>query len=51
MNIDNIKLFAKNKKRIGNPNTGSENIRSGHMDGIWHRKMHDVNNEKWKTAT
>ena len=29
MFMDGIKLFAKNKKRIENSNTGSENIQSG----------------------
>ena len=32
MYMDDIKLFAKNEKRIGNRNTGDENIRSGHRD-------------------
>ena len=35
---------------IGNPNTESDNILSGHRDGIWHRKMHHANNEKQKTT-
>ena len=33
-NMDDIKLFAENEKRIGNPNTVSENIESGYWDGI-----------------
>ena len=37
MFMDDIKLFVKNKKRTGNSYTGSENIQSGHRDGIWHR--------------
>ena len=49
---DDVKLFAKNEKRIGNPNPGSENIQSGHKDGIWHRKMCYAKNtstrEYWK---
>ena len=39
MYMDDIKMFAKNEKRIGNSNIGSENIQSGHWDGIWQRKM------------
>ena len=31
MNMDNIKLVCQ-KRRIGNPNTGNENI--GYRDGI-----------------
>ena len=37
-------------KRIGNPNTGSENRQLGHRDGITHRKMHYGNNEKRETT-
>ena len=37
-------------KRIGNPNTSSENIQSGYRDGIWHRKICHANNEKRKTT-
>ena len=50
MNMDNIKLFAKNEKRIGNPDTDSEDIHSGYRAGIWDRKMCHANNEKWKTT-
>ena len=32
--MDDIKLFAKNEKKIENPNTHSENIQSGYTDGI-----------------
>ena len=46
MYIDDIKLFVKNKKEIGNSNTCSQNIQSGHRDGIWYRKMRHVSNEK-----
>ena len=38
------------RKRIGNPNIGSENIQSGHWDGIWHRKMRHASNEKRETT-
>ena len=34
MYIDDIKLFAKNEKELGNPNTRCENIQSGNKDGI-----------------
>ena len=49
MYTDDIKLCQK-RKRIGNLNTGSENIPSGLRDGIWHRKMHHANNEMRKTT-
>ena len=35
-------------KRIGNPNTGSENIHWWYRNGIWHRKMCHASNEKQK---
>ena len=41
MYMDNIKLFAKNEK-------GSENIQSGHWDGIWHRNMPHANMKSGK---
>ena len=37
---------CKKWKRIGNPNTDSENIQLGHRNGIWHGKMCHANNEK-----
>ena len=37
-------------KRTINPKTGIKEIQSGYSDGIWHRKMCHVNNEKRKTA-
>ena len=46
MYMDDIKLFAKKWNRIGNFDTRSENIQSGHKDGIWHRKMCHTSNEK-----
>ena len=49
MFMDDIELFAKNKTKFGNSNTGSENIQLGHTDGIWHRKMRNASNEKQKT--
>ena len=48
--MDDIKLFAKKRKRIGNPNRGSENIHLGNRDGNWHRKMRYANNEKRETT-
>ena len=34
---------------IGNPNTGCEEIQSGHRDGIWHRKRYYATKGKRKT--
>ena len=45
-----MELLVKTEKRIGNPNTGIENIKSGSRDGIRHRKKCPANNEKWKTT-
>ena len=36
---------------IGNPSTGSDNIKSGQRDGIWNRKMCHANNENRKTIS
>ena len=47
--MDDIKLFTKNEKKIGKPYTSSENVQSGYRDGIWHRKIHHVDNEKQET--
>ena len=44
--MEEIKLFAKNEKESEPPNADSENIQSGHKDGIWHRKMLHTNNNK-----
>ena len=41
---------CQNRKRIGNSNTLSMNIQSGHRDRIWLRKTCHVNNEKRKTT-
>ena len=46
MYMDDIKLSAKNEKEFGNPNTGGEDIQSGHRDEIWHWKMCHANYEK-----
>ena len=37
--MDDIKLFAKCKKRIGNSDTNNENIQPGYWNEIWLRKM------------
>ena len=50
MYMDCIKQFTKKWKRIGNPNTDSENIQSGCRDGIRHRIMYHAYNEKRKTT-
>ena len=43
--MDNIKLFAKNENEL-ETNTKNKNIQSAYRDGICHRKMCLVNNEK-----
>ena len=43
--MDNIKLFDKYEKRIGNVNTGNEDIQLGYRGGIWNRKMCHTNFE------
>ena len=47
---DDINLFAKNEKRIGNSYTDSEMIPSGHRDGTWNWKMCRACCEKWETT-
>ena len=49
MYMDNINNIKK-RIRTGNSNTHSENIQSGHKDGIWHRKMYHAGNEKLQTT-
>ena len=49
MQVEDIKLFAKNEKEL-ETNTRSENIHSGHWDGIWGRKIYNVSNEKRQTT-
>ena len=48
MYVDDIKLFCQ--KRIGNPNTNSDNIQSSYWNGIRQRKMHHVSYEKSQTT-
>ena len=36
MYMDDIKIFAKNKKRTGNPDTNNKNIQPGCRNGTWH---------------
>ena len=38
MYMDDIKHFAKNEKRIGNPRSNWENIQSKYRNGIWQGK-------------
>ena len=47
--MDDIKLLAKNEKEL-ETNTRSENLQSGHRNGIWHRKMYHAGNEKQQTT-
>ena len=47
MYMDDIKLFAKNKKEL---KTQIQAVRIYSDDGIWHRKMWRANNEKRKTT-
>ena len=42
--------LPKFKKRMGNSNTHSWNIQSGHRDGIWHWKMRHASYEKRQTT-
>ena len=46
--MDDIKLFIKNEKELETLNTRSQNIQSGHWDGIWHRKMCHASYKKRK---
>ena len=38
------------KAGIKSINVGREDTQSEYRDGIWHKKMCPVNNEKWKTT-
>ena len=46
--MDDIKLLAKNEKRIRSLNIDSEDIQSRYRDRIWQIKMRNANHEKWK---
>ena len=50
MYMDNIKVFAKKMKKIGDSNTINKNLYSTYRDGIWLRKICHAHNEKWKTV-
>ena len=39
MYMDDLKVFVKNEKRTGNPNTDSDNKKLGYRDEIWHWKI------------
>ena len=39
MYVDDIKIFAQNKKRTGDPNTKFKNILPDYSNGIWHWKV------------
>ena len=43
--------LQKMKKKTGNSDTRSLNMQSGLRNGIWHRKMCNVCNEKWQTTS
>ena len=43
-------IVCQKWKRIRKPNTSSEDIQLRYRDGMWHRKMCHVNNEKRKTV-
>ena len=45
-----LKSLPKIKKRIENPNTGSENIKLGHRDGIRYRERRYAYNENQETT-
>ena len=42
--------FCQKRKRIGNPNTYYEDLKSTYRNGIWHRKMHQARDENWQTT-
>ena len=50
MYMDDMKLFAKKREIIGNPNTNCENIQSRYRNGISYRKMRHASNEKLQTT-
>ena len=36
--MNNIKLFAKNEKRIEDSDRNNKNMQPGYRNGIWHKK-------------
>ena len=48
MYMDDIKLFARKWKRIGESNTNNKNIQLDNRNGIWHGKISYTHNQKWK---
>ena len=46
---DDIKRFAKDEERTGNPNTNNKNMQSGLRNVILHWKMCHVENKKCET--
>ena len=51
MTSNYLQKVKKTKKQTGNSNTRSQNIQSGHRNGIWHRKMCNACNEKWQMTS
>ena len=47
MYMDDITVFAKNKKELETLNTNNKNLQSGYTNGIWHRMICYAHNEKW----
>ena len=48
LNIDDIKYSQKKKKKKRTRDTNNKNIQLGYRNGIWHRKMCHVDNQKWE---
>ena len=44
---DDIKLFEKKKKTVGESDKINKNIQSGYTNAIWYRKMCYAHNRKW----
>ena len=50
MYMNDIKLFTKNEKELENLIHTVRIYRSGHGNGIWHRKMYHTRHEKWQAT-
>ena len=48
MYMDDIKVFAKKRKRIGDPDSNYKNIQPGCRDRIWQSKIYPAINKKWE---